>query len=389
MKVFMFNHSGSLNRGCEAIIRGTVNILNGCRDGNSYTLSSFSPGEDKVLADITGTIPFSPRRLKKADYVKAALKIRLFGDERYSIIKGCEDFLSRAEEADICLSVGGDTYCYGDNPVIRVLTEELINRGKKTVLWGASIGEEDLTPAKEENLKKLTAVFARESLSRDLIRSRNLNKNVFLFPDPAFAMPAEFLPLPAGWDEGNTIGINLSKLTVKKKPELTAIFSDFILYLIEQTPFSVALIPHVTSPANNDADVLNKLFESRKERAGNRLLILPDTLTAPQYKGYIARLRFLTAARTHASIAAYSSGVPTLVLGYSVKSKGIARDIFGEESSVIQAENIRRLEDLATPFNSMLKTEAQIREVSAQKNPQLTAAAFEAGKKITEILNSG
>jgi polysaccharide pyruvyl transferase WcaK-like protein len=161
------------------------------------------------------------------------------------------------------------------------------------------------------------------------------------------------------------------------------------LYLIEQTPFSVALIPHVTSPANNDADVLNKLFESRKERAGNRLLILPDTLTAPQYKGYIARLRFLTAARTHASIAAYSSGVPTLVLGYSVKSKGIARDIFGDESSVIQAENIRRLEDITTPFNSMLKTEAQIREVTAQKNPQLTAAAFEAGKKITEILNNG
>lgn len=39
-------------------------------------------------------------------------------------------------------------------------------------------------------------------------------------------------------------------------------------------------------------------------------------------KGYISRCRFLVAARTHASIAAYSTGVPALVAGYSVKARG-------------------------------------------------------------------
>ena len=34
-------------------------------------------------------------------------------------------------------------------------------------------------------------------------------------------------------------------------------------------------------------------------------------------------------ARTHSTIAAYSSDVPTLVIGYSVKSRGIATDLFG------------------------------------------------------------
>ena len=34
-------------------------------------------------------------------------------------------------------------------------------------------------------------------------------------------------------------------------------------------------------------------------------------------------------ARTHATIAAYSTCVPTVVFGYSVKSIGIAKDIFG------------------------------------------------------------
>ncbi|MBO5622010.1 MAG: polysaccharide pyruvyl transferase family protein, partial [Butyrivibrio sp.] len=39
---------------------------------------------------------------------------------------------------------------------------------------------------------------------------------------------------------------------------------------------------------------------------------------------------FFVGARTHSTIAAYSSNVPTLVIGYSVKSRGIATDLFGD-----------------------------------------------------------
>ena len=49
----------------------------------------------------------------------------------------------------------------------------------------------------------------------------------------------------------------------------------------------------------------------------------------------------LRGARTHAVIAAYSSGVPTLALGYSVKAKGLAEDIFGVDTPyVLPIENI-------------------------------------------------
>ena len=40
-------------------------------------------------------------------------------------------------------------------------------------------------------------------------------------------------------------------------------------------------------------------------------------------------------ARTHATIAAYSTCVPTLVIGYSVKSRGIAKDIFGTDYGLV------------------------------------------------------
>lgn len=45
--------------------------------------------------------------------------------------------------------------------------------------------------------------------------------------------------------------------------------------------------------------------------------------------------------RIYVTIAAYSTEVPTLVLGYSVKSRGIAKDIFGsEENYVIPVQDI-------------------------------------------------
>ena len=81
-----------------------------------------------------------------------------------------------------------------------------------------------------------------------------------------------------------------------------------------------------------------------------------------ELKGYIARCRFFIGARTHATIAAYSTLVPTLVLGYSVKSRGIARDLFGsEEHYVIPVQGMTDANALADGFDWLLENESTIR----------------------------
>jgi hypothetical protein len=45
------------------------------------------------------------------------------------------------------------------------LNREIKKAGKKLILWGASIGEEDLTPAKIEDLKRFDLLLARETLT--------------------------------------------------------------------------------------------------------------------------------------------------------------------------------------------------------------------------------
>ena len=56
-----------------------------------------------------------------------------------------------------------------------------------------------------------------------------------------------------------------------------------------------------------------------------------DEHNCMEMKGFIARCRFFVGARTHATIAAYSSCVPTLVVGYSVKAGGLQRDLLGQK----------------------------------------------------------
>lgn len=385
MKVYMFNHSGSLNRGCEAIICGTINILNKIGTKNEYTLSSYAPEEDRMLKDYVRVEPFKPRSLNKTEHIIAALKIRLKKDERYSVIKGYSDFFDEAQNADICLSVGGDTYCYGDNSVIRILTSELKLRGKKIILWGASIGEEDLTDAKERNLAYFDAIFVRESLTFELLKNRNINSNVFLFPDPAFTLEKEELPLPDGWVENNTVGINVSSIVVERNPKLTSIVADLIKHILKNTDMAVALIPHVTSANNNDMPVLTALLNEVRSEDIRRVFILPDDLNAEQYKGYIARLKFFIGARTHATIAAYTSFVPTIVLGYSIKSRGIAKDLFGEELFVINAQNLQSSTKLIEEFDALCEQEDKIRSMLLTAIPNKIRAAYEAGEKLKEI----
>ena len=58
-------------------------------------------------------------------------------------------------------------------------------------------------------------------------------------------------------------------------------------------------------------------------------------------KGYIAKIRLLIEIGTMRTVATYvCSFIPTMVLGYSVKSKGIFKDIFGEEKLVLDIEEI-------------------------------------------------
>ncbi len=379
MKYFLFNHVGSLNHGCEAIVRGTANIVSNADSNSSFVLSSFAPETDKGIEDVE-VRAFATRQLTSAEKLISAFNVKLLHSEEYALKKMHSDIIAQAQDCDICLSVGGDTYCYGDNHGIRVLTKELKKSGKKVFLWGASIGEEDLTDEKLQSMRDFDAIFARESLTYDLLKNKNANDNIYIYPDPAFCMERDEVEPIEGFTKENTLGFNVSPLVEGYNPEITEISKAFIKYVLENTTLKVLLIPHVVEPGNNDYDYMVKFYDEFSQ--SGRVAILPPDLNAKQYKGYIAHTRFFIGARTHATIAAYSSGVPTAVLGYSVKSRGLAKDLFGEEKYVINSRKLRTAQPIIDEFNSLIANEDSIKATLMKKVPLYLRNAMQMGDKL-------
>ena len=107
------------------------------------------------------------------------------------------------------------------------------------------------------------------------------------------------------------------------------------------------------------------LFRSTKEER-SRICWVADNLNAAERKYLISRCEMMICCRTHASIAGYSSGVPTLVLGYSVKSAGIGRDM-GMENWVIPIEKSGSLMSLAIEMWKIVRARMRIKKTKESK----------------------
>ena len=115
-------------------------------------------------------------------------------------------------------------------------------------------------------------------------------------------------------------------------------------------------------------------------------IVLIQDHNCMELKGYISRCRFFVGARTHATIAAYSSCVPTLVLGYSVKSRGIAKDLFGtEENYVLSVQTLRSPNELVIHFRWLMEHEKEIRIRLKEIMPEYVSKAY-LGKMAVEKL---
>ena len=161
-------------------------------------------------------------------------------------------------------------------------------------------------------------------------------------------------------------------------------YERLIEHIIDSTDMQVALIPHVVWAENDDRVPLRMLFEKYKHTG--RVVMIEDH-NCMELKGYIARCRFMVAARTHASIAAYSTCVPTLVVGYSVKAKGIAKDLFGTyENYVLPVQSLSEEDDLTKAFDWIYKNEDLIRNHLQTMMPEYRDRALLIGEELKKIM---
>ncbi|WP_216696877.1 polysaccharide pyruvyl transferase family protein [Anaerostipes faecalis] len=385
MKYVLYYHTGSENHGCEALVRSTSKIIQekpilysmGYEEDLKYEIDQIADvHDDKILK-------LERHSLK---YLISAILIKLVKSTILYTYFSRKSLMNGIKTDDICLSIGGDNYCYNGREIMADLNHIMKRKGIKTVLWGCSIDPEVLTSAVIEDLKRYDLITVRESITMQALAYRGVVKNVRTVSDPAFVLPDQKVDLPMGFLEGKTVGINLSPLILQYteyKAQVLDSFYRLIQEILDTTDNMIALIPHVVKKGNSDLEILKPIYEHFK--SSNRVILISDQ-NCMKLKYIISKCRIMIAARTHASIAAYSSCVPTLVIGYSVKSRGIAIDLFGKEDNyVIPVQMIQKADDLLEVYHWIEYHENEIRNQLNQIMPEYKEKALRAKVYLDEL----
>lgn len=388
-KFFLYGHNGSGNHGCEAIVRSTCKILKESFGDVDIILASGNTNEDReygvneVARLINEKNPVSKISLP---YINAYLNLKLRKDGLEAEKLVYRKTFYNVDKDTIAFSIGGDNYCYPGYERFTMLHNMLREKNIKTVLWGCSVEPSKINEFIKEDLINYDLIIARESLTYDALKS--IGANVKLYPDPAFQLNKIEKDLPVNFKENNTVGINISPMIIGNEVNngiTMKNYSKLIEYILEHTDMDVALIPHVIWKDNNDDRIPSReLYE--KFKSTNRVSLLEDN-NCEVLKGYVSRCRFFIGARTHATIAAYSTNVPTLVIGYSVKAKGIAKDIFGSyENYVLPVQSLSKENDLVDAFKWMQNREEKIKMHLCEFMPNYKAKSLRAVDEVAKLI---
>jgi polysaccharide pyruvyl transferase WcaK-like protein len=346
----LYGHGGSYNHGAEAITKTTISLLREISPGCRISLSTHFKEQDVEFG-----IPaddFCERDLHYLQLDKQSDEKGVYDKQIY------KQTIESITGETVCLSVGGDTYCYGNWNRQAVIHKAALERGARSLLWSCSIDPDVIDQEMLAVLKSHHLITARESITYSALCDLGLT-NVIQCADIAFELPATETPLPDGFVPGEMVAVNISPLIIRREPVNAAVVENIrkmMDYVLAHTDMGVVLIPHVVMPVDNDCDALDALELPRDPR----ICRVSGKLNASEYKYIISKCRFGVFARTHATIAAYSSSVPCIALGYSTKAEGIAGDL-GLQEFVVSIGELTSKETLLSRFIQLLESEDTIR----------------------------
>jgi polysaccharide pyruvyl transferase WcaK-like protein len=404
--LFILAGNGSnYNRGCEAILRGTVHILRNHFDKARFLVVSSYPNDEEFKQQCLEETDMSiaHKKMYKINkrfdflwFLMKALKLTYPQAIKHIIYKDLKPSLG---EAKVVLALGGDNYSLGyDNSLPRRCTDLddlVVARGKPLVIWGASVGPFSKKPAYEgymiNHLRKVY-IFARETSTIEYLADNGLTENVYRVADPAFLIEPEEPKKKAGELEikGGAIGLNLSPIMKRyaandNLKQWMGMSADIISKIMQKTDRPIYLIPHVLGTAGNNDYIFLKNVLSTISDAKGKVVLVPPVFNASETKWIISKMSVFAGARMHSTIASLSCYVPTLSLAYSMKAKGLNKDIFGHTDYCLSPDELTS-DMVAEKIMEVLRDSKDIKSRLEQCIPGVKDLAMNSGEILREIL---
>lgn len=355
------------NRGCEALIRANVATLAEVLPATRFLVPSRDAQRDAQQWPASAALGVEfvpaesiPGRLRWWSRARRVLPPLGAWRPPLPVSGSTREMLGRSE---LFVMTGGDIISldYGLESLYFWMSvcEQAMAAGARTVLLGASVGPFDADARVEARmrqfLRRFDLITVRETSSLDYLQ--RLGVAAELVADPAFCLepeaPREPLAVPVLQGSGALLGFNVSpviekfRATPQARRELFDEVVSFLALVTQVRGDRVLLVPHVDpfsadGAYNSDSLYMGRVLQALRERGigPERAGLLPATLNAAELKGLIAGCDFFMGGRTHATIAALSMRVPTTSIAYSVKAKGINKDLFGHLDFVLETPQV-------------------------------------------------
>lgn len=328
------------NRGCVALAISAMSIIDKIfrESGEDYKMYLTDSG----IRD-NGICQYKIDKIRTLDFiacehfpydVKKLLK---------NVIKTKSLGIKNFKNADFILDIGqGDSFAdiYGKHRFDLIDDIHKVARllGKPYCLLPQTIG-----PFKNEEIKKkaiksienASLVMVRDKQSLDFVREiAPKQKDVHEYIDVAFFMPYKKLMFT---NEFVHVGLNISALLwhggytqdnqFELKDDYQRVVRSLIDYFLSLPNVMLHLIAHVVHAERNIENDYAVNYDLWIEYDRNpKLVLAPLALTPIDVKGYISGMDFFMGARMHATIGAFSAGIPVIPMAYSRKFNGLFID---------------------------------------------------------------
>lgn len=277
------------------------------------------------------------------------------------------------KRVDYVLDIGqGDSFAdiYGE---IRFRKIDRIHKcarffRKKYLLLPQTIGpfcNERIRRKAIKSIENAAVVMTRDEQSYDYVNEiAPKQRHVAQYIDVAFMLPYKKEVFD---DRYIHVGLNISALLwhggytrnnqFGLKDDYPSLVRAVIKHFLSDEAVMLHLIPHVVEAERGVENDYAVSYDILQENIHPRLVLAPFFLGPCEAKGYISGLDFFMGARMHATIAAFSSGVPVVPMAYSRKFNGLFEDTLDYKYMVDlkQDPNEKALKTIISAYNQRAK----------------------------------
>lgn len=330
------------NRGCVALSVSSMYIIDEIlsQAGIKYKFylpdSQHSECKSHIISINGREIEYYSIQYNKGLSLKDDAKIKIKG------LLANTNFNKVFKETDFILDIGqGDSFAdiYGEFRFKLIDRIHTIARKyhKPYCLLPQTIGPFENERIREKAIKsieKASLCMARDKQSYDyVLENVPQQKNVSEYIDVAFFLPYETIIQDKNYIH---VGINISALLwhggytrnnqFGLKCDYQSLARQLIDYFLNQENVKVHLVPHVVGSERSIENDYAVSYDLWREYNHPNLVLAPLALGPIEIKSYIAGLDFFMGARMHATIGAFSAGVPVVPMAYSRKFNGLFLD---------------------------------------------------------------